>query len=114
MVSDGYRHYWRDLREAPSSHPWRRFGSGTLVTVVGFFSSGMLRLRLPSCRTDSLKCQGVCSGIGSWLHRYNIQVTDWPVCSPGSNGMENMWGIVVQRAYANNRQFNDVVVILIT
>ncbi|KHJ88717.1 hypothetical protein OESDEN_11487 [Oesophagostomum dentatum] len=44
----------------------------------------------------------------SWLRRYDINTLDWPACSPDLNPIENLWGIILRRIYANNRQFNTV------
>ncbi|VDO60958.1 unnamed protein product [Heligmosomoides polygyrus] len=136
-VPDGYRHHWRNLQEVLP----RNFLSGSSLTVARFCSSGMLKLSLLLCRMVSVECHGVLDSIllpffrgrrrqrhvlqqGSaavhvsrltkdW-HRHNIQATDWPTSSPDSNPMENTCGIVVRGVYANNRQFNGVVAVLIT
>ena len=43
-----------------------------------------------------------------WLKSNNIEVIDWPACSPDQNPIKNIWGILVRRVYAQNRQYRDV------
>lgn len=41
-----------------------------------------------------------------WFKNNQVTVLDWAARSPDCNPMENLWGILVRRVYANNRQFN--------
>lgn len=43
-----------------------------------------------------------------WLQENNIPSINWPPCSPDQNPMENIWGIVSRRVYAENRQFSNI------
>lgn len=43
-----------------------------------------------------------------WFRAHGIELFAWPSCSPDLNPMENIWGIMVRRIYANNRQYQTV------
>ncbi|VDO23010.1 unnamed protein product [Heligmosomoides polygyrus] len=115
---DGYRCYWRDLRQAPITFSRRNFGGESLMTWAGFCSRVKLKLRFPSCRMDCLEYQAilessllpfltgrkrqthvlqqdsaalhVSKSTTDWLQRNRFQVIEWPACSSDCNPMENM------------------------
>lgn len=43
-----------------------------------------------------------------WLNDERIPILDWPARSPDCNPIENIWGIMVRRIYANNKQYDRV------
>lgn len=44
----------------------------------------------------------------SWFTSKNIEILEWPAISPDLNPIENLWGIMSTRVYANGRQFGTV------
>lgn len=44
----------------------------------------------------------------NWFRTKNIKVLEWPACSPDVNPMENLWGILSQRIYSGNRQYETI------
>lgn len=46
--------------------------------------------------------------IMEWFQAHGIDLLPWPSCSPDLNPVENLWGIIVRRIYANNRQYQTI------
>ena len=45
-----------------------------------------------------------------WLSSKNIEVLEWSACSPDQNEIENIWGILARKIYADNRQYKEAVI----
>lgn len=43
-----------------------------------------------------------------WLNSNNIDVLDWPACSPDLNPIENIWGHLARAIYAENKQYESI------
>uniref|UniRef100_A0A914DAA9 Transposase n=1 Tax=Acrobeloides nanus TaxID=290746 RepID=A0A914DAA9_9BILA len=133
---DGLSGYWRDLRKEPLYFSKRNFGGGSVMVWAGVCYDAKLELQFCSKKVNSAEYTQVLSmsllpfqrrnrrkkhifqqdnaGIHTsretmaWFAANNIEVLEWPSCSPDLNIMENLWGIMVRIVYANNRQFQTV------
>jgi transposase len=43
-----------------------------------------------------------------WLKTKNINTLNWPAISPDLNPIENVWGILTRKLFANGKQFRTV------
>ena len=44
----------------------------------------------------------------NWFEANEVKKIEWPPYSPDLNTIENLWGWLVRKVYANGRQFNSV------
>lgn len=133
---DGFQYYWHDLRKDPQFFKKRNFGGGSLMLWAAFSMHGRTHLCKCDGRMDSKKYINmletelitftddkmdgdfifqqdnaaihVSRQSRAWFQEKDIDLLDWPACSPDLNPIENLWGILVRRVYANGRQFATV------
>ena len=114
---DGIYYYWHDLRNDKEYFSKRQQGRGSVMLWGAFSANGKLNLAFIEELQDSTKYQKTLennlllkwsfwvskefifqqdnatihtsSSTKTWLARNNINVLDWPACSPDINPIEN-------------------------
>lgn len=130
---DGNQCYWHDLRHEPRTILTRQHGGGSVMVWGGFGFNGVTDLAFVTGRQTSAKYQETLAkhllpcarDIGgpdwifqqdnapiltsqctkAWFGRENINILEWPSCSPDLNPIENVWGVMMRRVYANGKQY---------
>ena len=133
---DGVKYYWHDLRKDPLYFSRRGHGGGSVMVWAAFTSTRKVKLVFVPKRMNSIQYQfvlrrsllpffrrnrhqnfvfmqdnapiHVSRSTRAWLQRKNIPLLDWPANSPDLNPIENLWGILVRRIYAENKQYQNV------
>ena len=134
---DGMKYYWHDLRKEPRTFFSRNFGGGSLVIWGSFCKSGKSKLAVITTRMTAVDCADMLCEYGlpffdeigfddtwtfqhdnarphsaqstvNFLETLDIRTMNWPPYSPDLNPIENLWGILAQKVYANGRQYNNI------
>ncbi|KAF0702855.1 hypothetical protein AaE_015677 [Aphanomyces astaci] len=132
----GLQYYWHDLRKVEQSFSSRQNGGGSVMIWAGFSSQGLTEVAVLEGRQDSYAyCETIANYLLPFVHQYHpdgyvfqqdnasihtsretneffsdqgITVLSWPALSPDLNPIENVWGHLVRKVYANGRQFSRV------
>jgi len=131
---DGCQFYWRDTRQPPKTTMKRQSGGGSVMVWGGFSATGKTPLVFLEGRQDSvaytrtlasalLPTASAIAGedwqlqqdnasihmsaiTRAFFNQHSVRVLPWPARSPDLNPIENVWGLMVQRVYANGKSFS--------
>lgn len=133
---DACQRYWADKRSERQTRKSRNFGGGSLMIWAAFSYTGRSPICIISTKMTSNKYVELLDDVlitfgddympEDWIFQQdnasihsakttkkilserNIPMLDWPACSPYLNPIENVWGLLAQRVFANGRQFDTV------
>jgi transposase len=133
---DGFNYYWHDLRKEKLFSLKRNKGGGgvmiwaafghyiksDIVFISGRMNSEAYRMLLDDHLTNIASLMGrkkfLFQQDNAPIHRAKanfeyfkakkVGVLEWPSLSPDLNPIENVWGLLARRVYAEGRQFTSV------
>lgn len=133
---DGLSAYWHDLRRAPNMFSTRHQGGKSLMVWGAVSYNGVLSLVGIEGTLDArYYCDVLDQGLlkqaeaelgdiwtfvhdnasvhsadytKNWLAANDVHTLDWPAKSPDLNIIENVWGLLARKVYAQGRQYQNV------
>lgn len=66
-----------------------------------------MRMTLHSCMMEPFHT--LPTSQKTYFENIGITVMQWPSTSPNLNPIENLWGIIVQKLYENQKQYDNTV-----
>lgn len=131
---DGLRCYWHDLRKEKKTFFSRQNGGGSVMVWAGFWADGTTEIAfldgrqkaadyiytlseylLPSAHlrfgTDFIFQQDnasihTASETNDFFLEQSINKMHWPAKSPDLNPIENIWGYLTRKVYADGKQYS--------
>jgi hypothetical protein len=133
---DGFKYYWRDMRQPAQSFVRRQNGGGSVMIWGAFSARGKSELAILRGRQNSghyvytvseymLPFAHSNHGVDfvfqqdnasihasrettSFLQEMKVDTMVWPARSPDCNPIENVWSVMAARVYAHGRQYRTV------